>query len=159
MLLGLGIELGGAFLLSAEAIGISRIREWRERYLRTPAHVLEPSKSIEMDARARAAGMRWLPGVMVGLSSGLGSAVGAACAIAFREQGAGRWALPIGLVLGGTCGAFAIDIARRALLGFSSFLTWVEERAGKGTIGLVGFCGLAFGIITQALAVLLESRK
>ena len=147
---GLLVELLGGFFLAAEAIGLDRIRSWRNAG-RVPLHILGTHRTVEMIDRANNLGVRHMPAILVGIGSGLGSGIGCALALAIKTHlpGASKWALLSGLLMGGLVGAFALDGVALILNVSLRALDWIESRARQGTIGLIGFVVLALGILMQ----------
>jgi hypothetical protein len=153
-LIGLCFDLAGAFLLAAEAIGLETIRSWKESVLDRPTYILGTPKTPEIAQRAEEHRLRWLPGAAIGLASGIGSAMGTFVALSIKQLGLPSWLPFLGLVLGGIAGAFVIDGIVFLLRSASSFLLWVQESAGRGTIGLTGFVLLAIGFVLQFIGSL-----
>ncbi len=153
-IVGLVLDICGAFLLAAEAIGIGRIRSWRENLLERPAYILGARKTIEMARRASERRLRWLPRVFVGISCGTGSAVGALLArtLVATTSRSSFWVF--GLLAGGLVGAFFMDGVVVLLRWLSQWLVWVDESVGRGTIGVAGFTLLALGFVLQTAAYL-----
>src|ERR1039458_4340192 len=104
--IGLVVELGGAFFLAVEAIGLDRIQNWREK-VRIPVEVLRTSKTAEMQRRANSSGVPWMPGLLIGIGSGVGSGVGVLLAEVFNSLltgGPKRLSILFGLALGAFAG-------------------------------------------------------
>jgi hypothetical protein len=156
-LIGLCFDIVGAFLLAAEAIGTERIRSWKEHSLDHPGFVLAPHKTAEVQQRAEKLKLRWLPAAAMGISSGIGAGFGSYIALAIKELGAPQWLPFVGIVLGGLAGAFLIDASVLLMRSISRFLVWVEESAGKGTIGLAGFVLLSVGFMLQFVGTLAQA--
>lgn len=148
-LIGLCFDLVGAFLLAAEAIGLETIRSWQEKAIDRPIYILGISKAIEMDRRADEMKLSWLPSAAIGLASGIGGAAGLFMALSFKQLGLPSWVPYLGILVGGIAGAFFIDLIVFLLRSASRFFVWIQDSAGKGTIGLTGFVLLAIGFLLQ----------
>lgn len=141
-------------MLAAEAIGIDRIREWKERWFDNPNYIMSPTKTAELHSRAVEKGRPRLPMLFIGVACGLGSAVGGIFGQIITEFTGSKWLWIVGVAVGGLIGAFAIDVALTLLRSISGVLTRIVERTGNGTIGVIGFVLLAVGFTLQALGTI-----
>jgi hypothetical protein len=153
-LVGLTFELAGAFLLAAEAIGLDRIRAWKEQWLDRPTYILSPRQTLEIARRAKERWLRWLPSLAIGVACGTGAGIGTWLAQSAEVLGGSRWFAVPCILGGGLVGMVVPDAAVFVLRSASRLLDQVQLSAGKGTIGLLGFVMLALGLILQALGVL-----
>ncbi len=152
-LVGLLLDLVGAFLLAVEAIGLERIRSWQDRWVNGPVAVLSGDK--EMDERAAIRAWAWLPGLFGTVASGAGAGAGTAVALALDTLGRSKWNGVVGAVLGGLVGFGAFPVAVRLFRSVSRLVDQIEESTKKkGAVGLIGFLLLAFGFVFQAVGTL-----
>lgn len=156
-LAGLCFNLIGAFLLAAEAIGLETIHSWQDRVIDRPTNILSTTKTAEMAQRAKTSNLRWLPGAAIGLASGVGSAAGTFAALSLKHLILPTWFPLIGILAGGIAGAFFIDLVVFMLRSASAFLLWVQNTAGRGTIGITGFILLAIGFVLQFVGTLTQA--
>jgi len=156
VLVGLILELAGAFLLAVEAIGIDRIRDWRRLGAERASWVLEPKKTGMMARRSLEARLRWLPTILVGTASGLGAYAGGGLALFVKQHAGPAWLSILAGLAGITVGAFFIDAVVLVLRGITFLLGSVEASAERRTIGISGFFFLAVGIALQVFGVFVE---
>jgi len=154
ILIGLLVEVCGAFLLAVEAIGLDNIKAWRQRTLIGPSYVLEAQHPVEIQRRAEKEQLRWLVWIIICLPSGVGGAVGTAISLSTRFNLPRWFIVPVGLIIGALVGAFLPDGVRFLLIGLTNVFTKIEESSKKGTIGLIGFIILASGILMQFVGTL-----
>ena len=158
-LMGLCFDLVGAFFLSAEAIGLATILSWQQRFLERPLHVFRIEGPVETDKIARKLGLRWLPSIVIGLSIFVGVYIGAAIAMFVSNYyGTPKW---VGLIVSFSGGAIAAFITKAIPFLFrslSSILNMVQDMAGRGIIGIIGFALLAFGFLLQFVGNLLQAK-
>jgi len=146
---GLSLSLVGAFLVSIEAIGLDRIRMWRERFLEDPAYVLEARDIRETEKRAIERRMRYFPVLLHGLAAGCCAALGSW--LALYVLGRFWW---LGILIGGAVGYVSADVVRFGLQLLSRGLLWADENT-PGCVGIIGFTMLATGIGLQIAGVVL----
>ncbi|MFK7831605.1 MAG: hypothetical protein AB8B57_17670 [Congregibacter sp.] len=153
-LIGLALEMAGAFLLATEAIGLDRIQSWREHWLETPLFILSASKNEEMERRANKNGMQWFVGLTMTFATMVALAFTVLMGDVAEGHGFSKWLrvpfFVMGLIIGGCFLQTGVFLLRAA----SSALLRIEESSGKGTIGVTGFILLSSGFVLQTLGIL-----
>jgi len=152
LILGLIFEIIGAFFLATESIGLDRIRSWCEDSLRPAIEVMGESNILIQREKAESTGQTRLLNIFRFIPGFLGGALGI-LAIGYIGERVGRTvgALLAGLVAG-LVAALIITGTPRILRKIVSLLTWTEQKAGEGSIGVIGFVVLFFGFLFQFFA-------
>ena len=153
-LAGLALEIFGAFILSAEAIGLDRLIKWVKSLTRLREELSgkrEPRDSILKPSAGRL--------LFAGIAA-LGSGIGIRSAIYASERIASlpTWILALGAaVVGGCLGVILLRGLLHVLLIVSSLLHSIEMRTRARTIGFLGFLLLFLGLVLQFAGTLGES--
>ena len=156
-LIGLCLDIVGAFFLSAQAIGLERIQSWKKQYFDNPSYVAGTHKMEEMERRSKETNLRALPFVLVLIATSLGGFIGTWISLGIDSLQL-TW-LPkhmglIGVLLGGAIGAYTIDFIALIFRAASSVFVWIDSRTQQGTIGLIGFTLLLVGFVLQFIGAL-----
>jgi hypothetical protein len=124
-LIGLFFDIVGAFFLSAEAIGLERIRLWRKLLFDDPSYVTSTTKTVEMERRASQVNLRRLPLILVFISISVGGYVGGWLSQTI-DAGHLTWlpkysGLAIGILAGAVIGFYSIPFITLILKAGSGF--------------------------------------
>jgi len=157
-LVGLCFDIAGAFFLSAQAIGLDRIRNWRTEYLDISARIAGARKTVEAERLAQHSKVSFLPSALGVIAGFIGSYVGASLALYIKSLNLKLLPsyadLILGMLIGGAIGFYAFDVFSFAFRKASSALIWIDNSTQKGAIGLIGFGLLLVGFILQFIGAL-----
>lgn len=145
-LIGMLVEIVGAFILAADAIGLSRLRKW----VKSLAHITEQLSRNEKsnDSILKPSAARLIYAAITATGSGFGS---------WLSIHPPAWAssiphwlfVAISLVAGGLCGMLIFFGVVYSILALIGFINVVEVRARKRRAGLIGFLLLLVGFVFQ----------
>lgn len=153
-LIGLVLEMAGAFLLATEAIGLDRIKSWREQWLETPIFILTAKRNEEMEQRAKDKGMQWFFGLTMMCSLGIAVAIAMFMSGFAESHGLSAWLRVPFAIVGLFVGAVFVEGCVFCMRTASTVLLSIEASAGRGAIGVTGFVLLSSGFVLQTLGVL-----
>lgn len=157
-LIGLCVEIVGAFFLSAEAIGLRRIQSWRKRYFENASYVASTYSIEERSKRAAEVSLGALPLVLSLIGSSLGAFLGTWIALTIDALQFSwlpkRLGIAVGVLVGAVGGVYTLVTIAFLFRASSSILIWLESRTQQGAIGLIGFFLLLTGFVLQIIGAL-----
>lgn len=148
-IVGMCIEIVGAFILAADAIGLERIRIWTSRIMNALDDLENPDKPTKKEFR-RSRGRRWHFLLTLTITLVVTSSVVYFADIGKETPKVVLWAVALGT--GIACGGAAVAGAMllRVFLGRSAdFLIFIENETRIRAAGTIGFGLLLLGFVFQ----------
>lgn len=150
-LVGMLIEIVGAFILAADAIGLNRLRKWVKSLTHITAQLSQ--KEASNDSILKPSAARLVYTGIIAAGSGFGS---------WLSTHPPTWASYIpnwlfrafSIVAGGLCGMLIFFVVVYSILALIGFINMVEVRARKRRAGLIGFLLLLVGFVSQFIGAL-----
>lgn len=147
ILIGLILEIAGAFILAADAIGLKRFAQWINFLLSTKEQLT--GKQKVKDSIFKPSSGRITVAIICMLGSGVGYWV------ANKVQWINKPEIVAGIV-GAIMGIIVLIIIIFILKIIIVTLHSIEIKTRKQTIGLIGFSFLLFGFIFQFIGTLID---
>lgn len=163
MLVGLLLEIIGAFLLAVEAIGLERIRTWRKEYFEAWFHIAKSRQLVDTQRLATELNAKKVPAILVVIVCSFSGGIGTWLIMLFDSLQLTGWlryaGLFVGFFGGVIIGYYGFPSLALFFKAISNTLAWIEDRTQKGVIGLMGFCLLATGFSLQFIGMLPQLFK